>query len=165
MTDFDRGLPQIVPGSFRHSANANGCRTVKANLRGVSAHIVPSAAPSHIAAMTDNHRPRVERPRVEPEIIPPHGRSRRGGFDSLFIRVDEGDDGIRRVYLKKPGPFTIILILLAAGAVAALFFLLLAGLMLLWIPLIIIGILFAVFSVSARDLWSRMQGWFGGTRR
>ena len=115
--------------------------------------------------MSDNHRPRVERPRVEPEIIPPQARARQRGFDSMFVRVEEGDDGIRRVYLKKPGTFTIVLVLLAAGAVAALFFLLLAGLMLLWIPLVIIGILFAVFSVSARDLWSRVQGWFGGSRR
>jgi hypothetical protein len=114
--------------------------------------------------MTNNHNPRVERPRAEPEIIPPHARSRRGGFDSVFLRVEEGDDGIRRIYLKKPGPFTVILVLLAAGAVAALFFLLLAGLMLLWIPLIVVGVLFAVFSVSARDLWSRMQGWWSGRR-
>lgn len=116
-------------------------------------------------ATNDPNAPRAERPRVEPEIIPPHGRSRQGGFDSLFVGVEEGPDGIRRIYLKKPGPFTIILVLLAAGAVVALFFLLLAGLMLLWIPLVIAGILFAVFSVSARDLWSRMQGWFGGSRR
>jgi hypothetical protein len=113
----------------------------------------------------DFHKPRVERPRVPPEIIPPGARSRRGGFDSVFIRVEEGDDGIRRVYLRRPGTFTVILVLLAVGAVAALFFLLLAGLMLLWIPLIIAGILFAVFSVSARDLRRRVQGWFGGTRR
>jgi hypothetical protein len=45
-----------------------------------------------------------------------------------------------------------------------LFSLLLAGLMLLWIPLIVVGVLFAVFSVSARDLWSRMQGWWSGRR-
>ncbi len=83
----------------------------------------------------------------------------------MFFRVEQGDDGISRVTMKKPGTFTIVLILLAAGAVAALFFLLLAGLMLLWIPLVIVGILFAVFSVSARDLWSRVQGWFGGPRR
>lgn len=113
----------------------------------------------------DLHRPRVERPRAEPEIIPPQAGSRRGGFDSVFLRVEEGDDGIRRIYVKRPGPFTVILILLAVGAVAALLFLLLAGLMLLWIPLIVIGILFAVFSVSARDLWSRMQAWLGGMRR
>jgi hypothetical protein len=113
----------------------------------------------------EDRKPHVERPRAEPEIIPPRGRDNsRGGFDSLFVRVEEGPDGIRRVYLKKPGPFTVVLVLLAAGAVAALFFLLLAGLMLLWIPLIIVGILFAVFSVSARDLWSRMQGWWSGRR-
>ena len=76
----------------------------------------------------DPRKPRVEHPRVPPEIIPPRGRQQQRGFDSLFIRVEEGDDGIRRVYLKKPGPFTVVLILLAAGAVAALFFLLLAGL-------------------------------------
>lgn len=133
--------------------------------RGVSAQIAAAAAPSHIARMTDNHRPRVERPRVEPEIIPPRTGARPRGFDSMFVRVEEGDDGIRRVYVKKPGTFTIVLILLAAGAVAALFFLLLAGLMLLWIPLIVIGILFAVFSVSARDLWSRVRGFLGGMRR
>ena len=74
----------------------------------------------------DPRKPRVEHPRVPPEIIPPRGRAQQRGFDSLFIRVEEGDDGIRRVHLKKPGPFTIILVLLAAGAVAALFFLLLA---------------------------------------
>jgi hypothetical protein len=113
--------------------------------------------------MTDHDKPRVERPRIEPEIIPPNARRR--SFDSVFMRVEEGDDGIRRVYLKRPGPFTVTLVLLAAGAVAVLAFLLLAGLMLLWIPLIIIGILFAIFSVSARDLWSRLQGWFGGSRR
>jgi hypothetical protein len=115
--------------------------------------------------MTDNHRPHVERPRVEPEIIPPRAQQRRGGFESMFIRVEEGDDGIRRVYVKKPGTFTVAAILLALGLVAALVFALLSALVLLWIPIVIIGILFAVFSVSARDLWRRVQGFFGGTRR
>jgi hypothetical protein len=115
--------------------------------------------------MTNDHNPRVERPRAEPEIIPPRGKPRQRSFDSLFVRVEEGDDGIRRIYVKKPGPLTIILILLAAGATGALFFVLLAGLMLLWIPLIIVGILVAMFSGSARDLWSRVTGWFGGGRR
>ena len=114
---------------------------------------------------SDPNAPRPERPRVEPEIIPPRDRSRRGGFDSLFIRVEEGDDGIRRVYVKRPGPFVIALILLAIGLVAALFFALLSALVLLWIPIVIIGILFAVFSVSAHDLWRRVQGWWGGIRR
>jgi len=113
----------------------------------------------------DFRRPPVERPRVEPEIIPPRAQPRRGGFESLFVHIEEGDDGIRRVQVKTPGPFTVALILLAAGAVAALFFLLLAGLMLLWIPLIIVAILIAVFSVSTRGLWARAQGWLRGVWR
>lgn len=107
-------------------------------------------------------RPRVEHPRVEPEIIPPGAQSRqgaRGGFDSIFIRVEEGADGIRRVTLKRPGPFTIIALLLGAGLVVALFFVVLAGLMLLWIPLVIAGVLFALFSGSARQTWQRIRGW------
>lgn len=122
---------------------------------------------SHIIRMAsdDPRNPRVEQPRVAPEIIPPRARPGQRGFDSVFIRVEEGDDGVRRVYLKKPGPFTVILVLLAAGAVVALFLLLLAGLMLLWIPLVAALVLFAVFSVSARDLWSRVQDWWSGLRR
>ena len=45
----------------------------------------------------DPNAPRVERPRAEPEIIPPRGQSRPRSFDSLFVRVEEGDDGIRRI--------------------------------------------------------------------
>lgn len=114
-------------------------------------------------------RPRVEQPRVEPEIIPPNAQSRRGGtrggFDSIFIRVEEGDDGIRRVTLKRPGPFTIIALLAAAGLVVALFFVVLAGLVLLWIPLTIAGILFALFSSSGRQMLQRLRGWWGGFSR
>lgn|GEM_PF-672461 len=116
-----------------------------------------------------DRRPRVEQPRVEPEIIPPNAQSRRGGgtrggFDSIFIRVEEGADGIRRVTLKRPGPFTIIALLAAAGLIVALFFVVLAGLVILWIPLAIIGILFALFSSSGRDMWQRIRGWWSGAR-
>jgi len=123
----------------------------------------------------NDNRPRVERPRVEPEIIPPGGSSRgraggrgafgSGGFESLFIGIEEGPDGIRRVTLKRPGPFTIIALVAAAGIAVALFFVLLAGLMILWVPLAIIGILIAMFSGQGRSLWQRMRGWLGGVSR
>jgi hypothetical protein len=106
---------------------------------------------------------------VEPEIIPPGSQSGRGkaagGFDSIFISVEEGADGIRRIKLKKPGPFTIIALVLGAGVVVALFFVVLAGLMLLWIPLTIAGILFAMFTRSGRDMWQRVRSLWGGARR
>ena len=114
-------------------------------------------------------RPRVEQPRVEPEIIPPGSQAGRGrgagGFDSIFISVEEGADGIRRIKLKKPGPFTIIALLAAAGLVVALFFVVLAGLVILWIPLTIAGILFAMFTNSGREMWRRVRGWWGGFSR
>ena len=119
-----------------------------------------------IMSYTDPTKPPVERPRVEPEIIPPHARrGGRGAFENLFVRVEEGDDGIRRVQIKKLGPFTLALILLGIGLAVGIVFLLLAGLVLLWIPIVIIGILFALFSVSARDLWQRVRGFLGGARR
>ncbi len=113
------------------------------------------------------NQPRVERPRVEPEIIPPGASSSRGGtrggFESIFVRVEEGDDGIRRIHLKKPGPFTVIGLLLAAGVAVALFFVVLAGLVLLWIPLVIAGVLFALFSGSAANYWGRLSAlWKNG---
>lgn len=106
-------------------------------------------------------RPRAETPRYEPEIIPPGEEARgRTTFESVFVRVEEGEDGIRRVTLKRPGPFTIILILLAIGLVVALLFVVLSALVLIWIPIAIAGILFALFSGTARQYWQRVQSWW-----
>jgi hypothetical protein len=114
----------------------------------------------------DPANPRVERPRVEPEIIPPNARQDRqpgGSFENIFIRVEEGDDGIRRFTLKRPGPFTIALMLLGAGLAVAIMMVLLAGLVLLWIPPIV-GVLFALFSGRARNALSSVSGWWRGGR-
>jgi hypothetical protein len=54
------------------------------------------------------------------------------------------------------------MILLGVGLAVGIVFLLLAGLVLLWIPIVILGIVFALFSVSARDAWQRVRGFFGG---
>ncbi|GIK79844.1 MAG: hypothetical protein KJZ73_02805 [Pseudorhodoplanes sp.] len=110
-------------------------------------------------------RPRAEQPRHEPEIIPPGEQARgRGGFESIFIHVEEGPDGIRRMSLKRPGPFSIALILLGIGLAVALFFVVLSAVVLLWIPVLIAGILFAMFSSAGRQYWSRLQDWWRGGR-
>jgi len=114
--------------------------------------------------LNDPSDPYDNRPRVEPEIIPPRAQSRQRGFDSLFLRVEEGDDGIKRIQFKRPGPFTIVLMLLAAGVAVALSFVVLSALVLLCIPLVIVGIAFAMFSGSAQNTWQRIQGWFGRFR-
>lgn len=106
-----------------------------------------------------------ERPRQEPEIIPP---GRDGGPDAdlsaIWIRVEERD-GVRRVYLKRPGPFSILLGLAMIGLVAAVVLVLLAGIVLIWIPVVVAVILFALFSVSLRSYWQRLQLWWAGRGR
>lgn len=108
-----------------------------------------------------------ERPRQEPEIIPPGGRSGRaggkGGFDNIWIRVDE-TDGVRSVQFKPPGPLSIVLALLVIGLIVAVVFLLLAGLVLVWIPIVVIGIVLALVSGSIRPYWQRVRAWWAGRR-
>jgi hypothetical protein len=80
-----------------------------------------------------------ERPRSEPEILPPD----RGGTQAeARIWTFSGSD--RRIYLARPGPFAIVLALLAIGLVAALVLIVLLGLVVLWIPVLVIAIVAAV---------------------
>jgi hypothetical protein len=101
-----------------------------------------------------------ERPRAEPEIIPP-GRTERAwrGPMGIWMRIDERD-GVRRVVIARPGLLSIILGLLLLGLIAALVFLLLAGIVLVWIPILIGGILLALLSGSIRRSWRRLQAWW-----
>jgi hypothetical protein len=113
-----------------------------------------------MSGMTDNDdRNRPERPRNEPEIIPP-GRARaREEVSAVFLRIDERD-GVRRVYLRRPGPFAIVLGLLALGLVAAAVFLLLAGIVLIWVPVVVAGLLVALLAVTLRRHWQRFKLWW-----
>ena len=92
-----------------------------------------------------------EQPRVEPEIIPPARveRAQRGPA-GIWMRIDERD-GVRRVYIARPSLLSIILGLLIIGLIAAAVFLLLAGLVLLWIPIVIGGVILALLSGSIRQ--------------
>lgn len=91
-----------------------------------------------------------ERPRSEPEIIPPDrdgGRAdwcrapyppwRRGGFDEIH--------GTHRIYVGRVGPFGIALLLLALAAVIALVLIAVVGAVLIWIPVIAVAVVLAAF--------------------
>jgi hypothetical protein len=100
----------------------------------------------------NSHEP--ERPRAEPEIIPPdrppdrRQPSERGfppyGFNQMH--------GTHRVYVGRIGPFGFALMLLVAGLLAALFLLLLIGTALIWIPVIAAVIVIAAISGVVRRL-------------
>lgn len=86
-----------------------------------------------------------EKPRSEPEIIPPSEQTGRPGRDEPRVRVYVGTHGAERVYVAKPGPFgTVLMFIIAAVLAAALFFILSAAFFFLLpiaIALIAVGVI------------------------
>ena len=110
--------------------------------------------------MADDHASRPpERPRSEPEIIPPgqaHGR------ESGPVWISYGrDDGTQRIFVARPGPFSIIIALVIVGLVLAAVVLILAGLVLFWIPVVVLVIAAFVLAGYLRYYWARLKRWAG----
>ncbi|AVT83752.1 hypothetical protein [Rhodopseudomonas palustris] len=99
--------------------------------------------------MTDQSRP-PERPRYEPEIIPP-GQT----HDPMGTRIFIDQNTTEHVFVGKVGPLGLFLMALAIGAVIAVVLVLLLGAFLLWIP--VVGLLIAAGVVAGvlRPLFSR----------
>jgi hypothetical protein len=74
--------------------------------------------------------PRAEKPRAEPEIIPPGEPLRRTRFDP-FAETQFG----QRIYVARFGSFGFAMVALAIVAIVTLVLILLLGALLLWIPL------------------------------
>src|ERR1035437_1064677 len=82
------------------------------------------------------------RPRSEPEIIPP------GKQPYFGVWVSQAARGSHHIYVTRLGPFGIILLAVAIGAIFTLILVLLLGFFLIWIlPLIVT--LFAIAVVVA----------------
>ncbi len=102
----------------------------------------------------DSNEP--ERPRAEPEIIPPdrRGPDDRGanwqprpppyGFTQMR--------GTHRIYVSRIGPFGFALIMLVVGLLAAIMLLILIGAALLWIPVVAVLVIIAAISGVFRRL-------------
>jgi hypothetical protein len=84
-----------------------------------------------------------EKPRVEPEIIPPDYRARPAGNRPDWIR----GSATQRIYVARLGPFSAGLLMLGIGLAAAMAVLLLLGVFLILIP--IAGLLLAVAVIAA----------------
>jgi hypothetical protein len=110
--------------------------------------------------MSDRHQTRdprgqAERPRSEPEIIPPN---RSGGRGRIWASVDEHADS-HRVYVAQPGPFTIILALGVLGLIALVMLIVLLSVALVWIPVVIVLVATLVLSLTFSRYWQRFRQW------
>jgi len=94
-----------------------------------------------------------EKPRSEPEIIPPD-RVRDDEYRRA-ARVWSDGLGYHRVYVGRVGPLGIFLIALAASAIAILLFLFVVGAFLIWIPIVGLIVAALFFSGMLRSLFRR----------
>jgi len=89
-----------------------------------------------------------ERPRVEPEIIPP---DRSGHYSPWSSDPFTTTRGTQRLYITRVGPFGIALLLLAFAAVAAIILIAVLGAVLIWIPIVAVALIAgALFRVLRR---------------
>src|SRR5262245_3658377 len=102
---------------------------------------------AYMGGMTDHPTP-PERPKVEPEIIPPGagGPSPRG---ASWTWVSSGRGQGRTVKFESRGPLGLVAALLMLGVGSAVVLALLLGLVLLWIPVSI--------AIALAILWSFLR--------
>lgn len=99
-----------------------------------------------------------ERPRSEPEIIPPdhsRGPNDRGPSDRSQSWTSYGftqTRGSHRVYVSRIGPFGFALIMLVVGFLVAILLLILIGAALIWIPVVAVFVVIAAISGLLRRL-------------
>jgi hypothetical protein len=92
--------------------------------------------------MTYSNEP-PERPRAEPEIIPPDRSGRKSDRQQPDWRnspwhgnVFTGARGTQRIYVTRVGPFGVALLVLAIAAIMAIIMIVTLGLVLIWIPVL-----------------------------
>jgi hypothetical protein len=91
--------------------------------------------------MTDDQN-KPERPRFEPEIIPPDSDGRHSGWRYSPSRdwrgaPFDGSHTTQRVFVTRLGPFGIVLLLLAIAAIVTIILIAAVGAVLIWIPVIV----------------------------
>ena len=97
--------------------------------------------------MNERRLPAGEKPRSEPEIIPPDSGDRQSRSSAEGIRVFLDGGGVRRIYVARLGPLGIFVLVLMIGILFAMMLVLVLGAFLIWIPLV--GLLVAAAIVSS----------------
>jgi len=80
-----------------------------------------------------------EKPRLEPEIIPPDRTQR--GYDwrrPTSQRFTDQAGGAHRIYVARVGPLGFTLLMLVVGILAAVFLFAILGAVLIWLPVVLL---------------------------
>jgi hypothetical protein len=96
--------------------------------------------------MDERPIPAGEKPRADPEIIPPSRDDRQTGAGTACIRVFVDGDGSRHIYVARLGPLGNLLLALMIGILFAIMLVLVLGAFLIGIPLV--GLLVAAVIIS-----------------
>jgi len=98
-----------------------------------------------------------ERPRVEPEIIPPDRTGRQSDWRHPPWRGNAFSEtrGTQRIYVTRLGPFGIALLVLAIAAIVAVIVIAVLGAVLIWIPVVAVVVIAAALSRLLRRSGAR----------
>jgi hypothetical protein len=100
------------------------------------------------------NRDEPERPRVEPEILPPDRGGGPHGRGPAWPPPPYGSSQTRsahRFYVTRLSPLGLALLMLAVGLLAAVFLLILIGTALIWIPVLaVLVVIAAIFRFFGR---------------
>jgi len=109
--------------------------------------------------MTSSDQGPPDRPRSEPEIIPPErGDRRQDGRSHVWVWVADRE-GMRRANVTLPGPFTIFLALALVTVVVGGILLVVLGAVLIWIPIFVLAVGALLIAAAARQYWWRFRRW------
>jgi hypothetical protein len=87
-----------------------------------------------------------EKPRAEPEIIPPDRGDRQSRSSAAGIRVFLDRGGVHHIYVARLGPLGMVVVALMVGVLFAITLVVVLGVFLIWIPLV--GLLVAAAIIS-----------------
>jgi hypothetical protein len=97
-----------------------------------------------------------ERPRTEPEIIPPDRSGRQSDWrNSPWRDAFTGARGTQRIYITRVGPFGVALLMLAIVAILAIIVIAIFGLVLIWIPVLAVIVVAAALFRLLRGFGAR----------
>ena len=105
-----------------------------------------SCLAAHGDVMNERPIPAGEKPRAEPEIIPPDRADRQSRSSAAGIRMFLDGDGVRQIYVARLGPLGMVALALTFGVLFAILLVLVLGVFLVWIPLV--GLLVAAAVIS-----------------